>query len=102
MIRLALPLVLLAVSGCDYDHHPGRPDGPRPPRPEIGKCVNQGLESLIGRTRSSGTESRAKRLSGASTVRWISPGMAVTMDFREDRLNLELDERGRIVRTHCA
>ncbi|WP_404339267.1 I78 family peptidase inhibitor [Sphingomonas sp. MMS12-HWE2-04] len=98
MIRLALPLVLLAASGCAYDR---RPEGPRPPRPPQGACADQRLGSLIGKVRSAGVESRAKRLSGARTLRWITPGSAVTMDFRTDRLNLELDERGRITRARC-
>jgi hypothetical protein len=33
--------------------------------------------------------------------RIIRPGMAVTMDYREDRTNFELDERGQIVRVYC-
>ncbi len=43
----------------------------------------------------------ALRLSGSRDARWISPGMAVTMDFREDRLNFELDAQGKIVRAFC-
>ncbi|WP_420432821.1 I78 family peptidase inhibitor [Hyphobacterium sp.] len=33
--------------------------------------------------------------------RIIRPGMAVTMDYREDRTNLELDETGQVVRVFC-
>lgn len=33
--------------------------------------------------------------------RIIRPGMAVTMDYREDRTNLELDETGEVVRVYC-
>ncbi|MEE2524783.1 I78 family peptidase inhibitor [Hyphobacterium sp. HN65] len=33
--------------------------------------------------------------------RAISPGMAVTMDYRADRTNFELDENDRIVRVYC-
>ena len=95
MIRLTLPLVLLAIAGCAYD------DRPQGPPPVARECRAEGLDSLIGKTRSSGVESRAKRLSGAHTVRWIAPDSAVTMDFRTDRLNLELDRRGRITRARC-
>lgn len=96
MIRLALPLVLLAASGCGYAD---RPHGPPPPLQA--HCTAEGLDSLIGKTRSPKLESRAKRMSGARTLRWIAPGSAVTMDYRTDRLNLELDERGRITRARC-
>ncbi len=34
-------------------------------------------------------------------IRTIRPGEAVTMDFRESRLNVELGEDGRIKRLRC-
>jgi hypothetical protein len=64
-------------------------------------CVADGLTGLTGKTRSEAVASEALRRSGARNIRWISPGMAVTMDFRSDRLNLELDAQGKIVRAHC-
>ena len=96
MIRAILPLTLLATSACHYDKSP---EGSPPPPP--GKCVADGLASLNGKTRTAVVEKEAVRLSGARTVRWISPGMAVTMDFSESRLNLDLDDKGKIVRAHC-
>jgi hypothetical protein len=40
--------------------------------------------------------------SGARTLRWIAPDTAVTMDFRQDRLNVYVDSKGRIERFTCA
>lgn len=34
-------------------------------------------------------------------VRVIRPGMAVTMDWREDRLNLEVDADNRVLTVRC-
>lgn len=34
-------------------------------------------------------------------VRVVAPGMAVTMDYSPDRLTLETDENGRIIRFNC-
>ncbi|NBD30972.1 MAG: hypothetical protein GVY31_13155 [Alphaproteobacteria bacterium] len=34
-------------------------------------------------------------------VRVIRPGMAVTMDYRPDRINFEIGQDGRIVRIYC-
>jgi Peptidase inhibitor I78 family len=34
-------------------------------------------------------------------VRVIRPGQAVTMDFRGDRLNVEIDERNRVRALRC-
>ena len=96
MIRAILQLTLLATAGCHYD---SAPEGSPPPPP--GKCVADGLGSLTGKTRNEAVAKQALRLSGAKTIRWISPGMAVTMDYSEDRLNLDLDAQGKIVRAHC-
>jgi hypothetical protein len=35
-------------------------------------------------------------------VRVIAPGQAVTQDYRENRLNLETDASGNLVRANCA
>jgi Peptidase inhibitor I78 family len=37
----------------------------------------------------------------APAIRWLEPGMAVTMDFRADRLNGELDQDGAITALRC-
>ncbi|UZK66914.1 I78 family peptidase inhibitor [Sphingomonas sp. M1-B02] len=95
MIRFTLPLIALAAAGCTYG------DRPQVPVPVTGKCANEGLGALIGKTRSEQVASEALRLSGATTLRWISPGMMVTKDYREERLNLNLDDNGKIASTSC-
>ncbi|TGX56327.1 hypothetical protein E5A73_02655 [Sphingomonas gei] len=92
---MVLPLALLATGACRYDKAPETT--PSPP----GKCVADGLAGLTGKTRSEAVAKQALRLSGAKNIRWIAPGMAVTMDYREDRLNLDVDEKGRVTRAHC-
>ncbi|RGP38693.1 hypothetical protein D1012_00755 [Pseudotabrizicola alkalilacus] len=38
----------------------------------------------------------------AAETRIIRPDMAVTMDYRADRLNIEIDRAERISRVHCS
>lgn len=97
MIRLALPLVALVVAGCAYDR-PGH--RPRPPHLER-QCTDRGLGSLMGQRRSPSLERKALRLSGARTVRWLRPDSAATMDFRTDRLNLNLNRNDRVISARC-
>lgn len=65
------------------------------------RCDASRAQTLLGEASSSALGSRALQLTGARTIRWIRPGDAVTMDYREDRLNIELNARGRVARLAC-
>lgn len=100
MIRFALPLAALSLSACWGDPG-GIEPAPAPPVAPGVECNSNGLESLIGKTQSAETTAEAKRLSGANVVRYLTPGMMVTMEFRSDRLNLHLGTNGKIGSARC-
>ena len=78
------------------------PVGTYPVRGDTGHHCDAGkAKAVVGHTRSPAVERAALRLSGATIVRWIPKGSALTMDYRPDRLDLRLDRRGRIVRVSC-
>ncbi|HYI39880.1 MAG TPA: I78 family peptidase inhibitor [Allosphingosinicella sp.] len=66
-----------------------------------GKCDAAKARALIGRAKGERTGAAALRLSGAATLRWIAPGTMVTMDFRENRLNLHTDSAGKVTKVDC-
>lgn len=66
-----------------------------------GKCDAAGAQKLIGRSKSAKVRAEALRLSGATALRWIAPGTMVTMDYREDRVNLRVDAAGKVVKVDC-
>jgi hypothetical protein len=69
---------------------------------ETGRVCNAArAQPLVGRGATGEVGAEALRLSGARNIRWIAPGTAVTMDYREDRLNIELDGRNRVTRIRC-
>lgn len=68
---------------------------PMPPEP-IGDCGADELQYLVGQP---GSILHGMRFS--QDVRVIEYGMAVTMDFKPDRLNIELDKRDVISRVSC-
>lgn len=73
-----------------------------PPAEAVGaRCDAAKGQKLIGRSRSAKTATEALRLSGARTLRWIAPGQMVTMDYRQDRLNLRIDPAGKVVKADC-
>jgi len=65
------------------------------------RCTTDALNGMVGQTASEAVVAKAVKDSGAKHARVLKPGMAMTMDFREDRLSLEVDEQNRIVRANC-
>ena len=65
-----------------------------------GMCKPEAAEGLVGKSRLSDAE--AMGLTGATIVRQIKPGDAVTMDYRQERVTIETDPAsGKIVRAMC-
>lgn len=85
---LALPLILMAC----VDPAPVPPVDPEP----IDDCRASALQGLVGQK---ATVLRTMRF--GTTVRIIQPGMAVTMDFIPDRLNIWIAEGGVIESVTC-
>ena len=97
MRNAALPLLtLLAACAAANDESPATP----PPAAE-GPCRNGGLDRFIGQTASAATGAELLKVSGARTLRWGAPGMAMTMDFRPDRLTVSYDGRMAITSARC-
>jgi len=59
-------------------------------------CGAAGFQGLVGQA-----DSALSGLALPEQTRIIRPGTAVTMDYREDRLNIEIDAGKRISRIFC-
>ena len=64
-------------------------------------CDAGKVQWMIGALADAAQVERARIAAGAASVRVIAEGMMVTQDYREDRLNLDLDARGRIRAVRC-
>ena len=64
-------------------------------------CDTEAVQGLIGQTGSEAVYTKAQQDSGAKQFRALGPNDAATMDFREDRLNIDLDADGRITGFRC-
>ena len=100
MARPVLALVAV-LAGCVAEPPPVQPPGQPPVQPPgqlpgPDACGASGMQGLIGRDR---------RVLAAMTLpqgtRVIEPGQPVTTDYSSQRLNIDLDARGRIVRLWC-
>lgn len=101
MIRITVPLIgAAALLAACTPHAPIGETNPPAPVPGVA-CNASKVKALVGQSRSDLIEAEAIRLTGANMVRWIMPGSAVTKDFRIDRLNLNLDDSGKILSGGC-
>ena len=92
-MRWTLPAMLLLVA-CQRE--------PVESASAAGECaVTPEVRALAGKPATDALVADARRLSGAKLVRRIEPGMAVTMDYRVDRLNVHVDGRGDVERVSC-
>ena len=72
-----------------------------PPITADGTCNHNALTRFVGQKASSETGTALLQASGAKTLRWGGPGMAMTMDFRPDRLTVSYDEAMLITSARC-
>ena len=78
------------------------PEEPEVPEAGTGKTCNAApAQRLVGKTVNDALQAEAKRLTGAGAVRVIPEGGMATMDYREDRVNLDLDKQNRVTRVRC-
>jgi hypothetical protein len=97
LMHAALTLALAAsLAACTSVEQSAAP--PTPPA-EDGACNADAAQSFVGKPASAAEQARAA--SGARTMRLIRPGQAVTMDYRPDRLNIELDASDSMVKLSC-
>ena len=92
---IAVPLLLMACAPVN-----GGAETP-PPEHGAGACNADKAQSFVGQQGTVEIAAQARDAAGAATIRWLRPGMAVTMDYRTDRLNIELDAGDKIVSIRC-
>lgn len=103
MTRIVLAALLAtgcARAGAVEEAGAPVPDEAVPVRGE-GDCDAAPAQGLIGRAATPELGQEALRLTRARTLRWIQPGGVVTMDYRTDRLNVELDAGNRVTGMRC-
>ena len=89
-----LPLAACASAGSEAGPAPATP-------PSEAMCNADTVQSLIGQTATAEVGGQLLKGSGATTLRWVPPRTAVTMDFRPDRLTVSYDDALKIDRISC-
>jgi hypothetical protein len=73
----------------------------RVPQQPASTCRESAASFALGQPYSDRLARRARRASGARVVRKVEPGQVYTMEFRADRLNIDVDRRGRVRAVRC-
>ncbi len=66
-----------------------------------GACRSEPLAQFIGQQASEEVGARILKASGSRVIRWVPKGGVVTMDFRADRVTVQLDGQNRIETASC-
>lgn len=97
-------LAALLLTGCAGQQRDRYQTGVREPislRDDGDECGATLVQGYVGLRANDTVREETARRSGAATIRWVGPDMAVTMDFRPDRMTAELDEDGVVLSLRC-
>jgi len=91
---------LMALAACTTVS--GEEPATMPPAPDLKPiCGADMLGSYVGQPASDSTIAAIREWRGDNPVRVIRPGTVVTMDYRPQRLNIDVDESGTITGFRC-
>ncbi len=102
-----LGVALLSVAACSPAAPPTTTSRQAPPMsdpmpPMLKTCDPEKAKAdAIGKPANEANIEQARIASGAERVRVIKPGMMVTLEFVESRLNVDVDEDGNISNLRC-
>ncbi len=72
-----------------------------PPMAGTMKCDDSRGQTAVGQTATQAMVDKIIADTGSRTARVVKPGQAVTMDYREDRVNVNVDAKNVIIAVKC-
>lgn len=64
-------------------------------------CGASKVTSFVGQELTAATRLAIQDRAGTDNIRWIAPNSAVTMDYRQDRLNVNYNSQNIIEKINC-
>ena|SRR5688572_15789723 len=99
-MRKALFLIPMSLAACATAAPPETEIPVRGETPGY-TCRNAALDQFVGQPATGDISSRILQASGARTIRWVQPGMMITMDYRQDRVTAWQSADNRVERVRC-
>lgn len=93
--------LFLATCACASEPGVATPKRQSPATDLLPECDAAPAQHLVGKQIGKGIEAKMRQITGASEIRWIRPGDVIAMDYHTSRLNVEIDQRNRIIRLYC-
>ncbi|WP_326913992.1 I78 family peptidase inhibitor [Sphingopyxis chilensis] len=97
--RLLAIAAVLPLAACTQERPPVE-SAPPPPEAEM-TCKVEAVQSYVGQTATPELGGTILKASGARTLRWGPPRSAMTMDYRQDRVNIMYDDAYKITQVTC-
>ena len=97
-IRLVAIVAALPLAACAGS---AAPAGPTPPPPAAMVCSAEAGQGFVGQTATPQLGGAILNATGARTLRRGPPRSAMTMDYRQDRVNLMYDDAYKITQISC-
>jgi hypothetical protein len=98
---LSLAGILTMTMACASTTPPEGEPPTESGNPGAAACDASKAQHLVGQAGTEELAAEAKRLSGASTVRFLRPGQIVTMEYLDSRLNVQVDEQNKVIAIRC-
>ena len=98
-IRMLVLTAALPLAACAAGEAPAE-STPTPPSAEM-TCKADAAQSYVGQTATPDIGGAIVKATGARTLRWGPPRSAMTMDYRQDRVNIMYDDAYKIERITC-
>ncbi|MCU7241126.1 I78 family peptidase inhibitor [Pseudomonas peradeniyensis] len=98
---LATLLVASVLAGCSTGGSSGGSSAQATPAGNDGRCEASGADFTIGKLASPELLEQAKKASGSGMARILKPHDMITLEYRSERLNLNVDDKGVVTRVNC-
>jgi hypothetical protein len=96
-VLAAVPLLVVSLSACAGK--PMRTGGALPPT--LQACQAEAARMAIGEPATPERIEQIRTQTGSRVVRVLKPGMAITMEFSGDRVNVRVDAQNVILGVTC-
>jgi hypothetical protein len=98
---IALSASLSVMAACTSQPTAAGDDANAPPAGMAQSCNADAARGAVGKAAAPEVVEQARRDAGAAIARVLKPGQVVTMEYRGDRLNVDVDDGDVVTNVRC-